>query len=66
MKLRNLLKVCFFSLFYLLVVPAMAQSKVVNGKVINASDGIPNSYFYSPNLNPDLHRLSGDINFYII
>src|ERR1700743_2390175 len=41
MKLKNLLKVSFFALLCLFVLPAMAQNKTVTGKVTDAKDGSP-------------------------
>jgi len=39
MKKRNLLKLCFFTLLCLFVLPALAQIKIIKGKVTDARDG---------------------------
>lgn len=39
MQIKHLLKVCFFAVFLFLMEPAMAQNKVITGKVTDKKDG---------------------------
>jgi TonB-linked SusC/RagA family outer membrane protein len=39
MQIKHLLKVCFFAVFLFLMGPAMAQNKVITGKVTDKKDG---------------------------
>jgi TonB-linked SusC/RagA family outer membrane protein len=41
MQFKHLLQVCFFAVFCLFMEPAMAQNKVITGKVTDKKDGSP-------------------------
>ncbi len=41
MQIKHLLNVCFFAVFLFLMEPAMAQNKVITGKVTDKKDGSP-------------------------
>ncbi|MET3499412.1 MULTISPECIES: SusC/RagA family TonB-linked outer membrane protein [Mucilaginibacter] len=41
MQIKHLLNVCFFAVFLFLMEPAMAQNKIITGKVTDKKDGSP-------------------------